>query len=122
MGKSITDLLSVTTVGLDLAKHVFQVHCVELQVLASLTRDPPTGEECDAVREQKAALLKAVRPLDVAHVVRGQYASYRSRADRDYRMSRHDDVPRTNFRSTASVLKLVACLATRKGVKASARR
>jgi hypothetical protein len=53
------------------------------------------------VREQKAALLKAVRPLDVAHVVRGQYASYRSRADRDYRMS--------------SVLKLMACLATRKG-------
>jgi hypothetical protein len=51
MGKSITDLLSVTTVGLDLAKHVFQVHCVELQVLASLTMDPPTGEECDAVRE-----------------------------------------------------------------------
>ena len=26
MGKSITDLSSVTTVGLDLAKHVFQVH------------------------------------------------------------------------------------------------
>ena len=25
MGKSITDLSSVTTVGLDLAKHVFQV-------------------------------------------------------------------------------------------------
>ena len=40
--------------------------------------DPPTGEECDAVREQKAALLKAVRPLDAAHVVRGQYAGYRS--------------------------------------------
>jgi transposase len=29
MGKSITDLSSVTTVGLDLAKHVFQVHCVD---------------------------------------------------------------------------------------------
>jgi transposase len=28
MGKSITDLSSVTTVGLDLAKHVFQVHGV----------------------------------------------------------------------------------------------
>src|SRR6476646_1335109 len=26
MGKSITDLSSVTTFGLDLAKHVFQVH------------------------------------------------------------------------------------------------
>ena len=29
MGKSITDLFSVTTVGLDLAKHVFQVHGVD---------------------------------------------------------------------------------------------
>ncbi len=29
MGKSITDLSEVTTVGLDLAKHVFQVHCVD---------------------------------------------------------------------------------------------
>src|ERR1700730_2744185 len=28
MGKSITDLSSVTTVGLDLAKHVFQVHAI----------------------------------------------------------------------------------------------
>jgi hypothetical protein len=30
MGKSITDLSSVTTVGLDLAKHVFQVHALTL--------------------------------------------------------------------------------------------
>src|SRR5437868_15422519 len=30
MGKSITDLSSVTTVGLDLAKHVFQVHGVDV--------------------------------------------------------------------------------------------
>jgi transposase len=29
IGKSITDLSSVTTVGLDLAKHVFQVHGVD---------------------------------------------------------------------------------------------
>src|SRR6516165_8355657 len=29
MGKSNTDLSSVTTVGLDLAKHVFQVHGVD---------------------------------------------------------------------------------------------
>ena len=29
MGKSITDLSSVTTIGLDLAKHVFQVHGVD---------------------------------------------------------------------------------------------
>src|SRR5271155_2045260 len=29
MRKSITDFSSVTTVGLDLAKHLFQVHCVD---------------------------------------------------------------------------------------------
>src|ERR1700730_12972050 len=29
MGRSITDLSSVTSVGLDLAKHVFQVHDVD---------------------------------------------------------------------------------------------
>jgi hypothetical protein len=29
MGKSITDLSSVTTVGFDLAKHIFQVHGVD---------------------------------------------------------------------------------------------
>ena len=29
MGKSVTDLSSVTTVGLDLAEHVFQVHGVD---------------------------------------------------------------------------------------------
>jgi glucose-6-phosphate 1-dehydrogenase len=57
-------------------RDVFQNHM--LQVLASLTMDPPTGEECDAIREQKAALLKAVRPLDAAHVVRGQYVGYQS--------------------------------------------
>ena len=37
-----------------------------LQVLAQLTMDPPTGEEHEAMRDQKAALLKAVRPLDPA--------------------------------------------------------
>jgi glucose-6-phosphate 1-dehydrogenase len=49
-----------------------------LQVLAQLTMDPPTGEEHEAMRDQKSALLKAVAPLDPAHVVRGQYAGYRA--------------------------------------------
>jgi glucose-6-phosphate 1-dehydrogenase len=49
-----------------------------LQVLANLTMDPPTGEEHEAVRDQKAALLKAVRPLDPANVVRGQFNGYQS--------------------------------------------
>ncbi len=48
-----------------------------LQVLANVMMDAPTGEEHEAQRDQKAALLKAVRPLDPASVVRGQYRGYR---------------------------------------------
>ena len=69
-------------------RDVFQNHL--LQVLANLTMDPPTGEECDAVREQKAALLKSVRPLDPTQVVRGQYADYQVRARRQARFDRRD--------------------------------
>ena len=57
-------------------RDVLQNHL--LQVLAQLTMDPPTGEEHEAMRDQKSALLKAVRPLDPRHVVRGQYHGYRS--------------------------------------------
>ncbi|HXA23899.1 MAG TPA: glucose-6-phosphate dehydrogenase [Acetobacteraceae bacterium] len=49
-----------------------------LQVLAQLTMDPPTGEEHEAMRDQKSALLKAMAPLDPAHVVRGQYTGYQA--------------------------------------------
>jgi glucose-6-phosphate 1-dehydrogenase len=49
-----------------------------LQVLANLMMDPPTGEEREANRDQKANLLKAVRPLDAASIVRGQYRGYRT--------------------------------------------
>jgi glucose-6-phosphate 1-dehydrogenase len=49
-----------------------------LQVLANVMMDPPTGEEQEASRDQKANLLKAVRPLDAASIVRGQYRGYRS--------------------------------------------
>ena len=49
-----------------------------LQVLANLTMDPPTGEAHEALRDQKAAVLKAVRPISPADVVRGQYSGYRS--------------------------------------------
>jgi glucose-6-phosphate 1-dehydrogenase len=47
-----------------------------LQVLANLTMNPPTGDDREAARDQKASLLKAVRPLDSEHIVRGQYNGY----------------------------------------------
>jgi glucose-6-phosphate 1-dehydrogenase len=49
-----------------------------LQVLSNVMMDAPTGEEHEAQRDQKAALLKAVRPLDAASLVRGQYRGYRT--------------------------------------------
>ncbi len=49
-----------------------------LQVLSILTMDPPTGELHDASRDQKATLLKAVRPIAPGDVVRGQYKGYLS--------------------------------------------
>src|SRR5208337_1760480 len=49
-----------------------------LQVVANLMMEPPTGEDHEAQRDQKVALLKAIRPVDPANVVRGQYRGYRS--------------------------------------------
>jgi glucose-6-phosphate 1-dehydrogenase len=49
-----------------------------LQVLATLIMDPPTGEDDEAVRDQKALLLKSIHPLGPESAVRGQYNGYRS--------------------------------------------
>jgi glucose-6-phosphate 1-dehydrogenase len=49
-----------------------------LQVLANLIMEPPTGEDHEPVRDQKALLLKAIRPLSPESSVRGQYQGYRS--------------------------------------------
>jgi glucose-6-phosphate 1-dehydrogenase len=57
-------------------RDVLQNHL--LQVLAHLAMDPPTGEESEAMRDQKASLLKAVRPIEPTDVVRGQYIGYRT--------------------------------------------
>lgn len=62
--------------GTGAVRDVVQNHL--LQVLAILTMDPPTGEQSEAVRDEKVRLLKAVRPISIGDVVRGQYAGYRS--------------------------------------------
>ena len=56
-------------------RDVFQNHL--LQILALLAMDPPVGHGHDAVRNEVVCLLGAVRPLDTANVVRGQFRSYR---------------------------------------------
>jgi glucose-6-phosphate 1-dehydrogenase len=55
-------------------RDVIQNHL--LQVLACLAMDPPTGNNHDALRDEKARLLKAVKPLAPADVVRGQFKGY----------------------------------------------
>ncbi len=49
-----------------------------LQVTAILAMDGPVGQDVEATRDEKARLLKAIAPLDPAHVVRGQYRGYRA--------------------------------------------
>jgi glucose-6-phosphate 1-dehydrogenase len=56
-------------------RDVLQNHL--LQVLALLTMDPPSTNAPDAARAEKSLLLQAVRPLDRASVVRGQFRGYR---------------------------------------------
>jgi glucose-6-phosphate 1-dehydrogenase len=56
-------------------RDVIQNHL--LQLTAILAMDPPVGEDVEAVRDEKARVLKAIAPLDPAHVVRGQFRGYR---------------------------------------------
>jgi glucose-6-phosphate 1-dehydrogenase len=56
-------------------RDVLQNHL--LQVLALLAMDPPAGHGRDPVRDERTRLLRAVRPLDPASVVRGQFRGYR---------------------------------------------
>jgi len=56
-------------------RDVIQNHL--FQVLACLAMDPPTGEKYDAIRDEKARILKAVRPLTPQDMVRGQFKGYK---------------------------------------------
>jgi glucose-6-phosphate 1-dehydrogenase len=55
-------------------RDVFQNHL--LQVVALLAMDPPHGADTESLRDERVRVLKAIRPLDPAHVVRGQYTGY----------------------------------------------
>jgi len=48
-----------------------------LQVLSILMMEPPVSSDPDSMRDEKAKLLRSVRPLDPDHMVRGQYQGYR---------------------------------------------
>jgi glucose-6-phosphate 1-dehydrogenase len=49
-----------------------------LQVAALVAMEPPVSSDGDAIHRAQLNVLKAMRPLDPANVVRGQYRGYRS--------------------------------------------
>jgi glucose-6-phosphate 1-dehydrogenase len=49
-----------------------------LQVTAILAMDGPVGHDIEAIRDEKARLLKAIQPIDPSQIVRGQYRGYRN--------------------------------------------
>jgi glucose-6-phosphate 1-dehydrogenase len=48
------------------------------QILAFMAMEPPTALEPRAISEEKNKVFRALRPLDITQVVRGQYDGYRS--------------------------------------------
>jgi glucose-6-phosphate 1-dehydrogenase len=56
-------------------RDVFQNHL--LQVLAVLAMEPPASDHGEAIDAAKVALLRAIRPLRPADIVRGQAREYR---------------------------------------------
>ena len=56
-------------------RDVIQNHL--LQVVSYLAMEPPSSTYAEAIRDEQAKVLRTVRPLDVANVVRGQFRGYR---------------------------------------------
>ncbi len=51
-----------------------------LQVIALLAMDAPVGRDAESMRAEKLRLFRAMRPLNPAEVVRGQFRGYRDEA------------------------------------------
>ena len=49
-----------------------------LQVLGFLAMEPPVSLSAKSLRDEKVKVFQTMKPLDVRHVVRGQYDGYRS--------------------------------------------
>jgi len=57
-------------------RDVLQNHLLE--IIAYLSMDASNGDDPESIRDECTRLLRAVKPLDPAHVVRGQFRGYRS--------------------------------------------
>jgi glucose-6-phosphate 1-dehydrogenase len=56
-------------------RDVIQNHL--LQIVSYLSMEAPSGMYAEAIRDEQAKVLRNVRPLDVANLVRGQFRGYR---------------------------------------------
>jgi glucose-6-phosphate 1-dehydrogenase len=48
------------------------------QILCNLAMEPPARADSESIRDEKVKVLRAIPPLDAAHVVRGQFGGYLS--------------------------------------------
>ena len=62
-------------------RDVIQNHM--LQLISVLTMEPPSGYNSEAMRDERAKVLRMIRPLSPADVVRGQFNGYRQEAGVD---------------------------------------
>jgi len=56
-------------------RDVIQNHL--FQVLCNLTMEPPARTDSESIRDEKVKVLKAMRPLEIMNLVRGQFHGYR---------------------------------------------
>ena len=61
--------------GVGAVRDVLQNHL--LQVIALLAMEPPAGADATFLSDEKAKVMAAMRPIDPAELVRGQYVGYR---------------------------------------------
>jgi glucose-6-phosphate 1-dehydrogenase len=47
------------------------------QILCNLAMEPPVRTDSETIRDEKIKVLKAIRPLESDHLVRGQFRGYR---------------------------------------------
>mgnify|MGYP000591348088 CR=1 FL=1 len=61
--------------GVGALRDIMQNHL--LQVLSLVAMEPPVGPESSFLQDEKAKVFAAMRPIDPAAMVRGQYVGYR---------------------------------------------
>ena len=61
--------------GVGAIRDVLQNHL--LQVVALLAMEPPAGPDAHFLQDEKAKVMAAMKPVDPANLVRGQYVGYR---------------------------------------------